>query len=344
MVEKLTLRQSKVLEATVENYILTAAPVASHSVTAAFSKPWSSATIRNTMATLEKIGYLLHPHTSSGKIPTDKGYRTYVDELMVAREIGELQQEYIHRRLQQISGDIEKHVQLVVHIISEITGCIGIAIAPSSDSLYLESIGLIPASAGRVLFVLELGGGQLESVIAEADDEIQIERLSMIEGILRERLCGLSLNEILVSIDARLKDSMADSLAIRSLLFHKTDDMISRYSQGELFVHGMSRIIKTPEFSDQQNIEVLANLLDDSNRLRELIVTDADDGVSVIIGDEHESTDLFSFTTFCRSFECTAGKGSLGILGPKRVAYAELTPILEYLTEELSDTIEYGES
>ncbi len=340
----LTNRQSKVLGATVENYIRTATPVASHSITGVFAKPWSSATIRNTMATLEKIGYLLHPHTSSGKIPTDKGYRTYVNELMVARDIGKMQRQLIHNRLVQISGDVEKNIQIVVHIISELTGCIGIAIAPSTDSLYLQSIKLIPTSAGRVLFVLELTGGQIETVVAEATEDIPIERLAMVEEIIRERLCGLSLADILVTIEHRLKDTIADIKLIRSLLVHKTDDMITRYSRGDLFIHGMSRIVKTPEFTEPQNIEALANILDDTERIRDLIVADTDNKVSVIIGDEHESADLFSFATFCRSFNCSTGKGSLGILSPKRVAYAEFTPVLEYLTEELSDIIEYGES
>lgn len=218
MSDRLSERESSILAATVKDYIRTATPVASNRVRDVYDFAISAATIRNTMAALERLGYLTHPHTSAGKIPTDMGYRTYVNELMVVEDLNTEIASEVRRNLDQISGDLDQLLRIVAHIIAQLCGGVGITIPPVCYRARLRTIKLVAVSRRRMLFVLELEDGGIRTVVVEGKRTVEEFQLITLEEILNERLCGLTLEEIQATIGPRLEGTLADDLGITTLI------------------------------------------------------------------------------------------------------------------------------
>ncbi|MEE9465667.1 MAG: heat-inducible transcriptional repressor HrcA [Candidatus Neomarinimicrobiota bacterium] len=338
MVEFLTERKKQVLSATVEDFIRTATPVASGRIANTFSEPLSSATIRIAMAELERGGYLTHPHTSAGKIPTDKGYRAYVNKLMVVAELNDMIQMEIRRELEEISGNVAHYMQVVAHIISQLSNGVGISITPVSLKAVLEGIRLVPISPERVLFVLEFDSGSPKTVLVELDQQLDGRLLTTVEEILRERLCGVSLEEIQSTIVPRLQGTLAEELGIITVIMAHSTELFTLPQQSDIYTFGLRQLLLSPEFGDPENIAVLAGLLEDEHRLRDLAWVETDDEEThVTIGTEHDDKALETFTTIGRRFHLGDNTGTLAVLAPKRVDYAHTVAVLDFLGRTITE-------
>lgn len=337
MIESLTEREKQVLAATVEDFIRTAMPVPSGRIASIFPEPLSSATIRIAMAELERGGYLSHPHTSAGKVPTDKGYRAYVNKLMVVADLNTILQVEIHRELEEISGDVAHYLQVVAHLISQLCNGVGISIAPVSLQAVLESIRLVPMSAERILFVLEFDSGHPKSVLVELDRHLDSRLLVTVEEILQERLCGISLEEIQGTIVPRLQGTLAEELGIVAVITAHSAELFTLPRQSDIYTYGLQQVLSSPEFDDHENVTILAGLLEDQRRLRELTwVEDDDEEAHVTIGTEHGDQALETFATISRRFHLGGDTGTLAILAPKRVDYAKAVAVLDYLGRKIA--------
>lgn len=338
MTERLTERERKVLSATIEDFIRTATPVASRRITSTFDKPLSPATVRNTMALLERGGFLSHPYTSAGKVPTDKGYRTYVNQLMPVVDLNLIQQSRIRRELEEISGNVVDYMQVVAHIISQLSQGVGICMAPVNFKALLTGIRLVPISESRVLFVLEFDGHGIKTVMVELERQLDSGLLVTVEEILRERLCGVSLEEIQGTIVPRLHGTLAADLGIVSLILEHSDELFTLPLQSELYIYGLQRLLLSPEFGDQENVTALVGLVEDEDRLRELAWAAGDDEKTrVTIGSEHHDRSLETFTTISRKFHQHSRTGTLAILAPKRVDYAQSLAVLDFLADTVAE-------
>jgi len=336
--QQLSERECKVLAATVEDYIRTALPVASARVKDVFRLPVSPATIRNTMATLEHQGYLSHPHTSAGKIPTDKGYRTYVNDLMVVEAFNTALAAQVYRELEEISGSLDQHLRIIAHIIAQLTGSVGITVQPVNPNAVLVGIRLVPVSHHRVLFVLELDGGRLRTVATEIEKDITDTQLLTVEEILRERLCGLTLNDIQADIGSRLQGTIADEMGITTVIIDHTQELFDQSGEGVLHTYGLHQILDTPEFYDQTRVVNLAELVEDEGELRALILKMApEDTIRVTIGKEHQEEQLASFATIACSFSLGQSTAAMAVLAPTRVNYPQVIALLNFLKETVSN-------
>ena len=334
----LTERESKILAATVEDYIHTAQPVPSKRVRDVYRIAISPATIRNTMADLERNGYLTHPHTSAGKVPTDQGYRTYVNQLMVVEDLDDQLAAEIIRNLEEISGSIDKRLQIVAHIISQLSGNVGITIAPVNLTARLSGIRLVPISMQRTLYVLELDSGSLHTVVAETQQALRDDQLITVEEILRERLCGLTLEEIQATIGSRLSGTLADELGVTTFILEHSNELFDAPDRVEMYTQGLSKILESPEFVDPANVTILAGLVENEGRLRALIQgSHLDEEVQVTIGTEHDDEQLETFATISRGFYQGGNLGVMAVLAPTRVNYAQVFAILEFLSNTLSE-------
>lgn len=338
--EKLSERECQVLAATVKDYIDTAQPVASSRVRELYRFRVSPATIRNTMALLERMGYLSHPHTSAGKVPTDKGYRTYVNELMVVESIGKEIAPMIRKNLDMISGDVDRLLQIVAHTISQLSRGIGITIAPINLHCPLRAIRLVPVSDQRMMFVLELEVGNVRTVVVETSRTVKDSLLATVEEILNERLSGLTLEEIQATLDLRLEGTLAEDLGITTLILEHSNEFFEEGDQGEMHIFGLNQILQSPEFSNHDNIVSLVELVEDQIRLRELFPTvDSGPEVKVTIGEEHGDKGLVSFATISRGFSHHDSTGTLAVLAPKRVNYPQVFAVLEFMSNTLPELI-----
>ncbi len=338
MTERLTERERKVLSATIEDFICTATPVASRRITGTFDKPLSAATVRNTMAMLERGGFLSHPYTSAGKVPTDKGYRTYVNQLMTVVDLNLILQSRIKRELEEISGNVAHYMQVVTHIISQLSHGVGICMAPVNSKALLTGIRLVPIGESRVLFVMEFNSSGTKTVVVELDRQLDSRLLVTVEEILRERLCGVSLEEIQGVIVPRLYGTLADDLGIVSLILEHSEELFTLPLQNEIYVYGLQRVLLSPEFDDQEIVTTLAGLVEDEDRLRELAWAGGDDEkAQVTIGSEHHDRSLETFTTISRKFHQHSRTGTLAILAPKRVDYAQSLAVLDFLADTVAE-------
>ena len=334
----LSERESKILAATVEDYIHTAQPVPSKRVRDVCRMAVSPATIRSTMADLERNGYLTHPHTSAGKVPTDQGYRTYVNQLMVVEDLNEQLAGEIIRHLEEISGSVDKQLQIVAHIIAQLSGSVGITIAPVNLTVRLSGIRLVPLSMERTLYVLELDSGSLHTVVAETQQVLGDDQRVIVEEILRERLCGLTLEEIQATVGSRLSGTLADELGVTTFILEHANELFDAPDRVEMHTQGLSKILESPEFVDPANVTIVASLVENEDRLRALVQgSDLEQAVQVTIGTEHDDEQLETFATISRGFYQGGNLGVMAVLAPKRVNYAQVFAILEFLSTTLSE-------
>ncbi|UCH09178.1 MAG: heat-inducible transcription repressor HrcA [Fidelibacterota bacterium] len=338
MTSLLSERESDILSATIRDYIQTAQPVASRRVRDRYDLHVSAATIRNTMAELERLGYLTHPHTSSGKVPTDKGYRTYVDDLMIVAGLHTEIVARITQNLEQLTGDIDKLLRILAHIISRLSGGVGITIAPVNLKARLSSVRLVPVSHHRLLFVLELHSGSVQTVVAEWKLSVKETQLVLLEEILNERLSDLTLEEIQATIGQRLEGTLADELGITALILDHSADLLMDRGQGDLYLFGLQQVLKSPEFGDQTNIATLLSLVENEDMLRAVICRDnLDPELTVMIGHEHGEEQLERFATISCGYFYGDSIGTMAVLAPKRVNYPHVFAVLEFIRKSISE-------
>src|ERR671913_552696 len=207
MSEQLTERELRVLEAVVQTYIETAEPAGSQTIARRFGLGVSSATIRSTMSDLEDKGYLFHPHTSAGRIPTDRAYRIYVNTIMRLAPLTDEARQTLRSELSGSRNAVEEIVRRAAQVLGVLTQELGVAVAPALDELVLERLELVPVSSERLLLVFNLRSGVVRTIFVEVPGTVPPPSVQQVSGILNERLSGLTLQEIRGTLPERLRDA-----------------------------------------------------------------------------------------------------------------------------------------
>src|SRR5690606_17324658 len=211
-------RERRVLEAVIQAYGETAEPAGSRNLSRRFELGVSPATIRNTMSDLEEKGYLFHPHTSAGRVPTDKAYRVYVDSLVGVQPIAPPLRDQIAEELSAGGSAIESILRRAAQSLGVLTQELGVAMGPQFDRSILQRLELAKLSSDRILVVLTLGGGAMRTIFVEARTEIADDAVSEVTAVLNERLAGLTLREVRTTLASRLRDTTPRSELARDLL------------------------------------------------------------------------------------------------------------------------------
>lgn len=338
--QQLTQREEVILTAIVEDFIQTAQPVASSRVKTVAHVPVSPATIRTTMADLERSGHLSHPHTSAGRVPTDKGYRAYVDDLMPPSRLTADSTAHIQHWLEEVSGDLDSLLRLVAHLIARLTGSIGVALAPVNTAVRLQGINLISADGDRVLMILETDSRELRTVAIPTGKSMTDLQLLTVEDILRERLCGLTFEEIQATAGDRLVGTLADEVGLSGFILEHADELFCGPTDRLMYSHGLNRILQLPDFFNHAHVANLAGLIEDMDRLRSLVETrSAAEKPVVTIGAEHEDDLLDMLAIIRRGYYVGRNFGTLAVLAPKRVDYAHVCAVLDYLSSRMPELL-----
>jgi heat-inducible transcriptional repressor len=328
----LSERSRKVLCAVVQSYIDFPDPVGSRVVTKRYSFGLSPATIRNIMADLEEMGFLTQPHTSAGRVPTDLGYRFFVDSLIAERspdsDIGILLQN-LYEKLESLRNDIESLLSETTRSLSLISHYLGIAMSPTSDTTTLRKINLLKYEPDKIAAILFTDDGLIKNRVVSLDSEISQKDLNRIAAYLNAEFSGYTFDQIKQRIlrEMSREKMRCDSLISRAMRICRE----ALHFQSDLFVSGLSAVLDLPDFADLKKIRELSKAIEDKHMIVKILdrLSEAE-GVQVVIGSENSMDEMKKLSIVvspCR--EDDRPVGVVGIIGPTRMNYAKAIYIVE---------------
>ena len=344
--EELTERERRVLTAVIQSYVETAEPAGSRLISRRFGLGVSPATIRNTMSDLEDKGFLFHPHTSAGRVPTDIAYRVYVDSLLHFTPLDAGARDTLLERLSGSGTAIEAILRRAAQVLGVLTQELGVALAPRLDETRLERLELIRVSAERLLLVLRLGGGAARSIFVEVPGEIAETVVADVAFVLNERLSGLTLQEIRSSLAERLRDrsGAAGARELLNIFIQGADQLfeVSRpLGEAQVLFGEASVLAEQPEFARGDNLRKLVALTDRPETLSALLRKHtAAPGISITIGTEHTDPALSDFTVVTAEYHLGALSGVIGVIGPTRMPYEKVISLVTHTSRLISDLLE----
>ena len=342
-------RRNRILELVIEAYVSTASPVGSEFVSRKLRASLSPATIRNIMVELEEAGFLEQPHTSAGRVPTDRGYRFYVDAVMDARRISPEELRQMEALIQPMELDMDQLMGRASAVLSGLTEQAAFAVAPTVKRSTVKQIELVPLSVRKILCVLVANEEMIASHVVEIAEPMTRDEAAALGRFINAELSGLSFNDLLGSLERRM---LAESDSFYHLVKRSLNILqhaLSTEPNERLFLEGTSYIVSQPEFSrDPRKAHRLLKGLDAEDVLLEHIRQDiTSDGVRVRIGREVQVPGLDDCSYLMAPFAIGEDVvGGVGVLGPKRMDYARMRSLVEgmgrCITELLTrwDTIE----
>jgi len=334
--EELTDRRQAVLGLVVRQYIATATPVGSKTIVEQYGLGVSSATIRNEMAYLEEQGYLTHPHTSAGRVPTEKGYRYFVERLMGEAELPLAEQRTIRHQFHQARLDLEQWMKLAAAVLARTAHSTSLVAAPTVAQCRFKHLELIAAYGSRLLLVLVLRGGMVKQQMLILTHPVAQEELNQVANRLNDLLTGLSADQIMASSHrvTPLEEQIAN-LVIEMMGGSETR------SSGEIYRDGLLNIFRQPEFSEIENVRQIIRVVEEQNLLEAILAEVLNSsGVQVIIGGEGRWDELSECSVVLAPYgEAGRAVGALGVLGPMRMRYERAISTVRYVADLLSDLI-----
>ena len=342
MNEILSHREKEVLKFIVENFIISALPVGSRSISKQTNLKVSSATIRNVMSDLEDLDYLSTPHTSAGRVPTDKAYRYYVNALMNKKSLNEKEIDILRSKIEGKKLNVIENEELYIEtskILGKISHQLAIVTQPFLTNGVFNKLELINLSSNKILVVINVKSGFVRTVVMEIDSEINREKLDKLASFLNERLQGLTLKEIRETFSERVKDYSPEEPELIKLFINSIDKLYSEEEKGgRIYISGTGEIILQPEFDDPQSFRKVVELAED----KDLVVhvfhkAGGDDSISISIGAENAEKKLKDYSVVCTTYNFGDIKGNLGIIGPKRMNYAKMISLLDYTSKLITE-------
>jgi heat-inducible transcriptional repressor len=345
-VEQLSARERRVLEAVIQTYVQTAEPAGSRTVSRRFGLGVSPATIRNTMSDLEEKGFLFHPHTSAGRVPTNKAYRAYVDALLSTAPLAaSADRERLAEALITTDSPIETILRRAAQSLGVLTQELGVALGPRLATSVLRSLDLVRLSDERVLMVLTLEGGAVRTVFVEVAGSIAESVLTEVTKVLNERLAGLTLEEIRTSLGVRMRDSVSvpDVRELLNIFVQEAEALFD-----ETIVHGSEVVLgqasvlaEQPEFAEAGRMRRLIELTERPQALVDALRRRGETaGISITIGAEHEDERLRDFTVVTAEYHAGSLAGVIGVIGPTRMPYEKVISLVNHTSQLLSELLD----
>ena len=328
-------RKKKILQAIIDEYINTAEPVSSGVIEKKYRLGCSSATIRNEMVELEKAGYLEKPHTSSGRVPSAKGYRFYVDELIKEDDISLQEIKYIQSKLETKVNEIEELTQIATSTLSEVTHYTSVSIGPKANFQNIEEIKFVLLGNRMLMAVILTDTGIVKETIIKFDEDITEEQVNTLNIIFNNKLKGKPLDEIDKPLEEYIFSEMNYSLNVIKPIIQQLDRAINEESK--VYLEGANKSFELPEFKSLEVAKNFINLIDTKEVMRDLLNTGFAKDINVYIGDESDNENLkdFSIITFKHRYQ-NKDLGTIGIIGPKRMDYSKVISVMKYISKKLN--------
>lgn len=330
-------RTTSILGTIVYEYIATGEPVGSAALTQKYSLGISPATVRHEMAVLEEEGYLDQPHTSAGRVPSDRGYRYYVDRLMLPEALSPQERETIHNEVRHASKQLDTAVAHASHVLSSLTRNIAFAIAPRLATQSFRHIQLISVAPGTVHIVLVSNLGLAGQATVDVDEDVEQEQLTRASNRLNERLAGKNLSEITQNVLSTQLGSLVPATlvgAMAHMFAARTEDEVER----RLFTDGAQNLLDQQEFRDLRKLRAILELMEEQRTLYELLHRSLDgEGARVSIGSELGNRDINDLSVVTVPYKVgERNAGAVGVLGPRRMQYARFIALVNCMAEGLN--------
>lgn len=331
-------RKRIILQAIVEDYINTAEPVGSRSISKKPDLNLSAATIRNEMGDLEEMGLLIQPHTSAGRVPSTNGYRLYVDSLMEKYEMTAAEIEEIKTSASLKQKELEKIIRDVAAALSGITGLPVIGVLPGTEAVVVKNIKLVKIDDFTVMLIISDKSGLIKNKLLRLNHDITDELALQLSSILNENFSGLTLSEINLSNIMEVRAAIGHNFEILSSVMELVHEAVSEIDKKQVFIDGLSNIFRFPEYSSVDKVKQLFEVIEDKDNLTQIIMEAAPtSGTKVLIGDEIPIDDLKNNSVILSPYKASENLiGILGVLGPARMDYSKVISILEFFTQQLS--------
>lgn len=341
--DALSDREIRVLEAVIQVYIETAEPAGSQTIAQRFPLGVSSATIRNTMGELEEKGFLYHPHTSAGRIPTDRAYRWYVNSLSRLAPPSSEDQRMLSAELAPSRSALEEILRRAAQVLGVLTKELGVAVAPAFDRVVLEKLDLVQVSTERLLLVFHLKSGAVRTIFVQVSGTLPAESVSRVAQLLNERLAGLTLLEIRNTLPERLRDAerAADDRELLNIFIEEGEEIFGLPAGPETVVLGSAQMLAgQPEFASSGAIRDLLDLTERRDLLQQALAARRRSGLTITIGAENSDTRLAGFTLVTSSYRSGELTGVIGVIGPTRMPYDKIIGLVDHTSRLVEGLME----
>jgi heat-inducible transcriptional repressor len=333
-------RKKQILHAIIKDYISTAEPVGSRAVAKKYNLGVSPATIRNEMSDLEDLGYIEQPHTSAGRRPSNKGYRYYVDSLMEKEALDEKSMFAIRQFLSHQLNEMDFFMRQCCQMISHLTNYTAIVSLPQAGKGKLEKIQLVLLDPWRILLVLLSTTGQVNHSIIHLPEAMTADQVDDMQAMLQKRLQGLDMNMLTHAILKDISSLMDHGQKVLSQILELMEMVLASDSGEKVFTGGTTNMLMQPEFRDVDKLKNIFSLLEEDNKVRNLLAQSNDDETHVVIGDEIAQEDVQNCSLVVASYNAGNGiVGSIGVLGPTRMSYAKTVSLMEFIATEISQAL-----
>lgn len=331
-------RKLAILRTIIDDYIVTAEPIGSRTIAKKYNNELSSATIRNEMADLEEMGFLRQLHTSSGRIPSDKAYRFYVDKLMQVNALSQTEADYIKDVYEKKSAQLEDLLMLTAKTLSDISNYTAIAVGPKLDNVVIKNIKLIPVDESFVLVVVVTDTGIVKDLLIRKPYDMDEGYLDKISEKLNYYFKGRSLGHFGDAVYDSVKDGFARDKEFFNSLVDAISETVDVQSERKVYMEGLNNILDIPEYSDIVKAKEFFSLMKKKELMFDLADGTVEEGVSIHIGEENPIDEMKSFSVITATY-CVNKKiyGSVGIIGPKRMNYPKVVSLVDSVVDKLTE-------
>ncbi|MFV0517744.1 MAG: heat-inducible transcriptional repressor HrcA [Aminipila sp.] len=332
-------RKLRILQAIIGDFIRTGEPVGSRTLSKKYELGVSPATIRNEMSDLEDMGFLTHPHTSAGRVPSDKAYRLYVNDLMKKKELTSVEKQIIAQKLETNISEFEKTIQHAASLLSEITNLTSFAMTPTPGEDKLKYINILPVDSNTVVLMIVAESGKVSNTALKIRVPYTNENLELLSKSMTYNYRGKTISEALTvdiiksfEVDIEAMGALAEN--IMPNFMRTLENMLNV----NLYMDGLTNIFSIPEYNDIDRAKMFIELLDRKEDFTKKLIN-RENGVIITIGNEN-ADDMMQDCSLITATYHVDGRlvGKIGVIGPTRMKYDEVTSVIEYVTEQLSNT------
>lgn len=329
-------RKKKILQAVIDEYINTAEPVSSGALVKKYNLDYSSATVRNELADLESNGYLDKTHTSSGRVPSAKGYRFYVDELIKDDDISLEEIKYIQNKLSTKINEIEDLTKIATTTLSEITHYTTVAVGPKSNMQIIEEMKFVLLGTRMLMVVIITDSGLVKETIIKYDEDITQSQVETLNNLFNNKLRGKPLSKIDKPMEEYILSEITYSIDVIKPIIEQINKVVEEENQ--IYLEGANKAFDLPEFKSLEIAKNFVNVLDEKELVLDMLNSGIAQDINVYIGDENDNEQLkdFSIVTFKHSVG-DKDLGTIGIIGPKRMDYSKVISVMKYISKKMNE-------
>lgn len=333
-------REKSILRSIVQSYILTATPVGSRFLSKTSEEfTLSPATIRNVMADLEEMQFISHPHISAGRVPTDKGYRCYVDTLMDVQALPEQERHVVKEQLTALSQ--EQALKDASKILGALSHCLAIVELPQMSDIIIKRVHLLPLSSDRLLIAMELESNIVRTVTLETDLSVDSSALDQTAEFINSRISGKSIRFVREHLMEMMMEGVKGHHNLLRLFIDSVDTLLNPHALNDEKVHiaGAQHLLEYPEFDSPNQLRGVIELVENEDVIIHLLdqrEEKIDDSVQIVIGNEMKEQRLIEYSMVMGSYSMKGAYGSIGLIGPKRMNYAKMVSLVKYMGQVLS--------